>query len=48
MEDLDAESLWARHKYAAFISYSRADLAAGDKFQRGIERYRIPKPLVAR
>lgn len=48
MEDLYAESLWAKHKYAAFISYSRADLAAGDKFQRGIERYRIPKPLVAR
>lgn len=48
MDDVKADSLWATHKYAAFISYSRADLAAGDKFQRGIERYRIPKPLVAR
>lgn len=48
MGDVIEDSLWRRHKYAAFISYSRADMVAGERFQRGIERYRIPKPLVAR
>jgi tetratricopeptide (TPR) repeat protein len=29
----------------AFISYSRADRTAGERFQRAIEHYRIPKSL---
>lgn len=44
----ESRSLWARHHYAAFISYARADKLVGDRFQRGIERYTIPKPLISR
>lgn len=40
--------LWDRYHYTAFVSYSRADKRIGESFQRAIERYRIPKPLVAR
>jgi hypothetical protein len=32
-------------RYRAFLSYSSADRAIGERFQRAIERYRIPKPL---
>jgi tetratricopeptide (TPR) repeat protein len=32
-------------RYRAFISYSSADRALGTRFQRAIERFRIPKPL---
>lgn len=35
----------ASRRYRAFISYSTHDRAAGERFQRAIERYRIPKPL---
>ncbi len=40
--------LWDRYHYTAFVSYSRADKRIGESFQRAIERYRIPKPLIAR
>lgn len=39
---------WSTHKYTAFISYSRADAELGGRFQRDLEKYRIPKPLIAR
>ena len=32
-------------RYRAFISYSSADRVVGERFQRALERYRIPKPL---
>jgi tetratricopeptide (TPR) repeat protein len=32
-------------RYRAFISYSSADRAAGERFHRAIEHYRIPRPL---
>ena len=32
-------------RYRAFISYASADRALGERFQRAIEHYRIPKPL---
>ena len=35
-------------KYRAFISYASADRATGERFQRGIEHYRIPRVLRGR
>ena len=32
-------------RYRAFISYASADRALGERFQRAVEYYRIPKPL---
>ena len=32
-------------RYRAFISYASADRALGERFQRAVEHYRIPKPL---
>ena len=32
-------------RYRAFISYSSADRVVGERFQRAIEHYRLPKPL---
>ena len=32
-------------RYRAFISYASADRQVGERFQRAIEHYRIPKPL---
>jgi tetratricopeptide (TPR) repeat protein len=32
-------------RYRAFISYSSADRTTGERFQRALEHYRIPKPL---
>ena len=41
-------SIWRQHRFAAFISYSRADKAVGETFQRDIEHYKIPKPVIGR
>jgi tetratricopeptide (TPR) repeat protein len=35
-------------RYRAFISYASADRAIGERFQRGIEHYRIPRVLRGR
>lgn len=32
-------------RYHAFISYASADRAVGERFQRAIEHYRVPRPL---
>jgi tetratricopeptide (TPR) repeat protein len=32
-------------RYRAFISYASADRALGERFQRAVEYYKIPKPL---
>ena len=32
-------------RYRAFISYASADRVVGERFQRAIEHYRLPKPL---
>jgi tetratricopeptide (TPR) repeat protein len=32
-------------RYRAFISYASADRVLGERFQRAVEHYRIPKPL---
>ena len=32
-------------RYRAFVSYASADRALGERFQRAVEHYRIPKPL---
>ena len=32
-------------RYRAFLSYAHADRGLGERFQRAIEHYRIPKPL---
>lgn len=41
-------NLWAEHKFAAFVSYSTLDGQMGGRFQKALERYKLPKPLRGR
>lgn len=34
-----------RYQYTAFISYSNVDRSMGERFQKALESYRVPKPL---
>ncbi|MGB0929096.1 MAG: TIR domain-containing protein, partial [Pikeienuella sp.] len=43
-----ANSLTKPPKYRAFISYSHRDAAWGDWLHKGLESYRVPKPLIGR
>ena len=38
----------AEYKYRAFISYSHQDKTWGDWLHKGLESYRVPKPLIGR